>query len=341
MGDMEGNIQALDWLPVAAVRMDAEGGIVYANDHAQMCIGTSLQRIQGLPLTRFFAPETQLRNMLRRAANGETLSDHAIYSRRDHHPFTLHLGPDIRGSMAVLIPEKNRLEAEAYYRHQERTDTVARIALEMAHEVKNPLTSLRGAAQLLAEMLPAKQQEMARHILDDADRIRERIDAFLQLGPRANVRKSKVNIHQLLDEVCTGKADVQLRRIYDPALPEILLHARRMRQAIENLWHNALEAGSSEVEIQTRASSLIRLPEYRGMVLEIRFASNGTPVPPHLRDHLFEPYVTGKPRGSGLGLAIVQQVVHEHGGRVMFRADGVFSRFILHIPMQRETSCEP
>ncbi len=325
---------------MAAIIADRDGRILQANDHAQMCIGSSLRRIRGLAFWQFFAPQERLQSALERACNGETLTDHHIFSRRDHHPFSIHLGPTGDGHISLLlIPEKDRLETEAFYRHQERTDTVARIALEMAHEVKNPLTSLRGAAQLLQETLHGRQREYATHIVEDADRIRQRIDSFLQLGPRANIRKEAVNIHRLLDDVCRATPAVRVRRIYDPAVPELPLHASRMRQALENLWHNALEAGSDEIELQTRISSLIRLPDYRGMVLELRFSSNGEPVSPDMREHLFEPFVSGKARGSGLGLAIVQQVVHEHHGRVMFRADGPLSRFILHLPMNpKETS---
>lgn len=334
--DFQGDAFSLfDWLPAAVLVLDGQGTIQYANDAAQVCLGTSLRRIQGQHLHHYFSPSDAIKTMLKRASEGETLLDDGCYNRRDHVPYTLHIGPaPSEGVVVLLIPEGNRHEAEALFRAQERTETVARIALERAHEVKNPLTSLRGAAQLLGEIVDKEQQELCQHILADADRIKERVDAFLQLGPRASVEMSAVNIHELLDDVCTARKGLRLQRVYDPTLPALMLHTSRIRQAIENLWFNALEAGSDFIELQTRANPLIKLPHHQGMVLEIRISSNGAPVPPHLRDRLFEPYVSAKSRGNGLGLAIVQQVIHEHAGRVKFRADGQLSRFILEIPIQ-------
>jgi|UPI0003793128 two-component system nitrogen regulation sensor histidine kinase GlnL len=327
----------LDSLPVALLMLDDCQQVSYANDGAQAAIGTSLRQIRGKTLQDFFAPEENIERLLRHAIRGETMSDDSFYSRRDHMPHTLHFGPSpTQGVMVVVIPEGNRHDAEALFRAQERTETVSRIALERAHEVKNPLTSLRGAAQLLGEMVAVDQQDLCQHIVREADRIRERVDLFLQLGPRANVDMTAVNIHALLDDVCKPPAGMRLHRVYDPTLPQLLLHESRLRQAIENLWFNAIEAGSDFIELQTRANPLIRLPKHQGMVLEIRVSSNGDPVPPQLRDRLFEPYVSAKSRGNGLGLAIVQQVVHEHNGRIHFRADGALTRFILQIPIQKE-----
>ncbi len=330
-----------DWLPAAVLVLNDAGTIQYANDAAQACLGTSLRRVKNQYLGKYFSPDDAIATMLRRANEGETLSDDGCYNRRDHTPYTLHIGPappTTGGAIALLIPEGNRHEAEALFRAQERTETVARIALERAHEVKNPLTSLRGAAQLLGEIVTPEQQDLCQHILADADRIKERVDAFLQLGPRASVEMSAVNIHALLDDVCRPREGLRLQRVYDPTLPMLMLHTSRIRQAIENLWFNALEAGSGFIELQTRANPLIKLPHHQGMVLEIRISSNGAPVPPRLRDRLFEPYVSAKSRGNGLGLAIVQQVMHEHAGRVKFRADGQLSRFILEIPMEMPRS---
>ncbi|MDQ6979692.1 MAG: ATP-binding protein [Mariprofundaceae bacterium] len=327
-----------DCLPVALLMLDEYHTVIYANDGAQAAIGTSLRRIHGKALQDFFGPEEKVECMLKRALRGETVSDDSFYSCRDHIPHTLHFGPSAtQGVMVVMIPEGNRHDAEALFRAQKRTETVSRIALEQAHEVKNPLTSLRGAAQLLDELVPPEQQDLCQHILREADRIRERVDVFLQLGPRANVQMTAVNIHALLDDVCQASAGIRLHRVYDPTLPPLLLHESRLRQAIENLWFNAIEAGADFIEVQTRSNPLIRLPKHQGMVLEIRISSNGEAVPPDLRDRLFEPYVSAKSRGNGLGLAIVQQVIHEHNGRIHFRADGALSRFILQIPIQKES----
>jgi len=141
------------------------------------------------------------------------------------------------------------------------------------------------------------------------------------------------NIHVLIQDVTVYQEGIQVRRVFDPSLPETLVHPARLRQAFENLWQNAVEAADSTIEWQTRMAPLVHLPGHSGQVLEVRITNDGRMVPPDLRDRLFEPYVTGKQRGSGLGLALVQQVVLEHGGRINMRSEKGRTTMILHLPI--------
>lgn len=234
-----------------------------------------------------------------------------------------------------MVPEGNRTEVEKQAKRQEMAEAVARIALEMAHEVKNPLAALRGASQWLSERGNDEEiTEITARMLSDVDRIRERIDSFLQLGPRADIAMQPVNIHALLDDVCRAPEGVQLHRVYDPSIPLLVVHESRLRQAIENLWSNAVEAGSTLIEWQTRIASMVALPGHQGLVVELKITSNGTPIPDSLKEHLFQPFVTGKERGNGLGLAIVQRVVQEHGGRVKLSSGHGRTSFVLHLPLK-------
>jgi two-component system nitrogen regulation sensor histidine kinase GlnL len=234
-----------------------------------------------------------------------------------------------------MVPEGNRAEVEKQAKRQEMAEAVARIALEMAHEVKNPLASLRGASQWLSEQaVDTDVVEISTHMLSEVDRIKDRIDTFLQLGPRADIAMEPINIHALLDDVCRAPEGVQLHRAYDPSLPRLLAHEARLRQAIENLWSNALEAGSTLIDWQTRMAPMVALPGHRGAVVELKITSNGTPIPKSLMEHLFQPFVTGKERGSGLGLAIVQRVIQEHGGRVKLSSEAGRTIFVLHLPLK-------
>lgn len=327
--------QLMQALPVAVLVCDLKGKILQANMLAQSQIGISQKQLQGRDLRWFFSPEEEINRLFNVVFHAETVVSDMIVSRFNQQPFSLHLkdnGPD--EVVVVLIPEANRVEAEEQVRRQEMADAVARIALERAHEVKNPLTSLRGAAQLLVESCEGEQKEIADHVLREVDRIRERIDTFLQIAPRANVQMEPVNIHQLIDRVCMPPKGIQYKRMYDPGLPEILMHASRFEQAIENLWINALEAGSQTIQWRTCIAPMVRLPTHRGMVLEIRITSDGKPIPEHLLHQLFEPYVTGKSRGSGLGLAIVQQVVREHEGRIRLESHDGKTSFVIHVPLK-------
>lgn len=322
-------------LPLPVLILDGWGKITHANMLAEEQFGTSAKRLAGKHLSDFFEPSSEINAMLERVSLGETVTDDAFSNRFTHAPYSLHLGPHERGMAVLMVPEANRAEVEKQAKRQELAEAVARIALEMAHEVKNPLASLRGASQWLAESSKdAEVKEISTHMLSEVDRIKTRIDSFLQLGPRADVTMAPVNIHALLDDVCRAPSDVHLHRVYDPSLPNLMVHEARLRQAIENLWSNALEAGSTHVEWQTRMAPMVALPSHQGQVVELRITSDGTPIPDSLKEHLFHPFVTGKERGSGLGLAIVQRVMQEHGGRVKLSSGHGRTSFVLHLPLK-------
>ncbi len=318
--------------------LDGWGNVIHANMLAEEQLGTSARKLTGRHLSDFFEPSSEVNAMLERVSLGETVTDDAFSNRLTHLPYSLHLGANEKGVVVLMVPEGNRVEVEKQAKRQEMAEAVARIALEMAHEVKNPLASLRGASQWLSEKANDTDViEISTHMLSEVDRIKERIDAFLQLGPRADIAMAPVNIHALLDNVCRASEGVHLHRVYDPSIPPLTVHEARLRQAIENLWSNAVEAGSTLIEWHTRIASMVALPGHQGLVVELKITSNGTPIPDSLKEHLFQPFVTGKERGSGLGLAIVQRVVQEHGGRVKLSSGHGRTSFVLHLPLKVET----
>ncbi len=323
-------------VPLPMLFIDHKGQITHANLLAQEFLGTSARGLSGKHLDDLFAPAEAVQHMLNHVfTHHANISDHNLNQRANNQPCSLHMGPESFGATVMIVPEANRHEVEQQSRRHEVAEAIARVALEMAHEIKNPLAALRGAAQWLGEHAERDAtQETVGHILSEVDRIRERIDAFLQLGPRANIQMELVNVHSLLDDVCRPPAGVQLRRVYDPSLPEIMAHPNRLRQAIENLWRNALEAGATIIELQSRISPAAKLPGYAGRVIEISITNDGASVPEHIQTRLFEPFVTSKSRGSGLGLALVQRVMLEHGGRVQLRCEHGRTRFTLQFPLE-------
>jgi len=323
-------------VPLPMLLLDNQGYLLAANVLAQDCLGQSERRLLGQHLGQLFAPESEIVRLIDRvAASGGGISDHSITLRAGAGPCSLHLGQSEQGVSVIFIPESNRSELEQHVKRQEMAEAMARIALEMAHEVKNPLAALRGAAQWLSEQpLNENAAEATRMMLGEVERIRLRIDSFLQLAPRADAMLEPINVHTLIDDVCKGVGAGLVRRVYDPSLPEILVHPSRLRQAFENLWSNALEAQPGFIEIQTRVAPTVRLPDCEGAVLEIRFTNDGSAIPPEMVERLFEPFVTGKARGSGLGLAIVQRVMLEHRGRASVRAEKGRTSLILHLPIR-------
>jgi len=328
---------ALD-IPLPLMTLNAEGLITAANLEAMSRLNLSQKALRGQPLAKFFGPESEINSIMQHLRqSGQPLSDHGLFLRGSGEPCALHMGSYVNGFVLVMIPEANRQEHDLHARRQEMAEAVARIALEMAHEVKNPLAALRGAAQWLAEQpVSDAQREATTMILEEVERIRQRIDEFLQLGPRADIGMEQINIHQMIDEVCRPVDGITLRRVYDPGLPPVPAYTHRFRQAIENLWQNALEAGAHEIEWQTRINPTVHLSSYKGPVLEIRITNDGSSIPESLLAQIFEPFVTaGKKRGSGLGLALVQRVMLEHHGQVSVQSADGRTAFTLRLPLVR------
>jgi len=327
-------------IPLPLFRVSLEGAILYANILAQEDMGRSLKKLREHDIYSLFDPRTAIATLLERVAQGEEISHSGIVRCDNRAPYTIHAGPDGDGCVMVLVPESRRSEAQQLEQRYEMAEAVARIALELAHEVKNPLAALRGATQWLAEQVAHPVvADTCDHLLHEVDRIRARIDDFLQLAPRADISMGMVSMHRLIMDICRPvPASVKLSLVLDLSLPEIPAHESRLRQALENLWQNALESGATLIEVQTRMAVATALPNYHGPILQISFQSNGEPIPLHLRQRLFEPFVTSKAAGSGLGLAIVQRVAQEHSGRVHLHADERGAKFIMHLPMHHADS---
>ncbi len=331
----------LSILPLPMLLLDDEACVLQANLLAQEALCKSNRQLSGHHLSEVFSPSVEIERLLSMLTPyGGGVTDHHLCMLGGGMPVSLHLGMHEGGIAAIFVPEAHRSEVERHAKRHEMAEAVARIALEMAHEVKNPLAALRGASQWLSEQnMNADAKEAVEQMIRGVDRIRDRIDAFLQVGPRAPVQMEMTNLHMLIQDVIPNREgqypeDIYISRVFDPSLPDIMAHPARLRQAFENLWQNALEAAESKIEWQTRMAPLVHLPGHHGKVVEISITNDGAMIPEALQDRLFEPYVTGKKRGSGLGLAQVERVMLEHGGRVNVDSGNGRTTMTLQLPVR-------
>jgi two-component system nitrogen regulation sensor histidine kinase GlnL len=215
------------------------------------------------------------------------------------------------------------------------------MARQLAHEIKNPLGGLRGAAQLLERELPSEDlREYTRVIIGEADRLRSLVDNLL--GPTRAPRREPVNVHELLDHVfhlvrSEAPASIGILRDYDPSLPNLWLDRDQIIQVMLNLARNAVQvmATHGQLTLRTRALTNVTIAEKRHRVVaSLQFEDNGPGVPSELRETLFYPLVTARAGGSGLGLAVAQDLATRHGGLIEFESRPGRTVFTLLLPIE-------
>lgn len=208
-----------------------------------------------------------------------------------------------------------------------------------AHEVKNPLAGLRGAAQLLERRVADDDlRSLAAMVIAEADRLAALADGLLRHGGAARI--GPVNIHELLERLeglVTAEANAPtVRHDYDPSLPDVLGDNDRLLQVLLNLTRNAIEAGARTLTLRTRIEHGARLGDRTvRAALRVDVTDDGPGVPDELRDVLFQPLVSGRPDGTGLGLALSREIALEHGGDLRYVSRPGDTVFSLYLPMER------
>ena len=218
----------------------------------------------------------------------------------------------------------------------------------LAHEIKNPLSAIRGAAQLVARKLGEGDRALTELITDEVDRIAQLIDRMQRLGREQPEPVAPMNLHAAIRRACetvnaAADAAIPLREEFDPSLPPVLANDGALVQVLINLVGNARDACDDvkepEVVVQTRFVSgiarVMRLGRPVRLPIEVQVSDNGPGVDPALRDHIFEPFVSSKKNGQGLGLALVQKLVRDMDGRISHEREGTWTHFRVHLPMAK------
>lgn len=351
-------LRLLDHLGTSVLLATASGEVLYLNAAAENLLGTSSQRAIGQPIAQLLGPGADtLPALLSRAATAG-----ASFSRRE---LLLELSPgeptvvDCRVTPVldpgVELPRllielqdetpRQRIRRDAALRAQR--DVSRQIIRQLAHEIKNPLGGLRGAAQLLERALPdVALTEYTQVIINEADRLKSLVDDLL--GPGRLPERQPVNVHELLQHVyrlvaAEASPGVQVLRDYDPSLPPLELDRTQMIQAILNLAKNALEAlgDHGTLVLRTRARSNVTLGGVRHRLLaSIELEDDGPGVDEALQETIFYPLVTGRDLGTGLGLPLAQELVNRHGGLIEFESRPGRTVFRIGLPIQETAADE-
>ena len=335
MDPHDGHLAGLvEHLTTGILLLDGELTVVYLNPVAEQLLGRSRQQVVGESLLEGLPALSRLAPLLRDAAEkGDTVARLELtVDDRDQEATILDCSLSLIGledSETRLLVELSdasrrlRISREAALLSQR--DASRSIARQLAHEIRNPLGGIRGAAQLLERELPGEEQrEFTQLIIREADRLAQLTDGML--GPGDPPHPESINIHEILEHIYhLARSDaapgVTIDRDYDPSLPAIRLDRGQAIQAVLNLVRNALQAVGENgmVVIRTRALTHHTIgSKLHRLVVCVEIEDSGDGVPDEIRETLFYPLVTGRRDGTGLGLALAQELVSRQGGLIEY-----------------------
>ena len=343
-------VQILENLATAVLVFDGELHLSYLNPAGEMLLATSARQSLGLELDDLFQHPEHLHKRLSWAlANNHPYTERELCIEiSDGGTLTVDCtvtpieGPDSRVAILVELVQVDRhLRIAREELLIEQGEVMRQMVRGLAHEIKNPLGGLRGAAQLLERELDSEElKEYTRIIIGEADRLRQLVNRML--GPNSRPNRSLVNIHHVLEHVRSlvkAEADSALvvTRDYDPSIPEFEADRDLLIQAVLNVVRNAVQAidARGEIILRTRAQRQFTIGHSRHrLVLRVDVIDNGPGIAPNISETVFFPMVTGRPDGTGLGLSTAQSLVNLHNGVIECQSEPGRTQFTILLPME-------
>lgn len=341
----------LDHLNTAVMLFDAALRLKYLNPAAEMLFEVSARHLVGQPAANLLpCPDAQVEARFSAAlASGHPFTEREINITISEgctktvnctvlplHHFDAE--PEILVELYQVDRQLRITREEQLLSQHQATQALLR---GLAHEIKNPLGGLRGAAQLLERELPdAALCEYTRIIIDEADRLQALMTRMI--GPHRLPRRTPVNIHDVLEHVRTlilaeSPRGPTVHRDYDPSIPDFIADQDRLIQALLNLARNAATAAGPRgcLQLRTRVLRQFTIGNRRHkLVLQVQVRDNGPGIPDEIRDRIFYPMVSGRPDGTGLGLSIAQELINQHGGLIECESQPGDTIFYVYLPLE-------
>ncbi|HCY63811.1 MAG TPA: PAS domain-containing sensor histidine kinase [Oxalobacteraceae bacterium] len=349
-------LEGLDLLASAVIILDDNSQIVYANPAAEHLLENSFKAMSQHRFSELFQNTEQLNTVFQQAAENKFADwrQDLMLERAGREPLHVHciVSALERPGMAILIELREnvqQLKLDREERLLDQSQANKELIRNLAHEIKNPLGGIRGAAQLLELELPERHlkelREYTQVIIKEADRLQTLVDRLLAPHRRPHI-VGDVNIHEVFERVrslimAEFPTGLAIRRDYDLSIPEFRGDKEQLIQAVLNIAHNAAQAllprivaGDAQLIFQTRIARQVTLAKVRyRLALDLHIIDNGPGIPPEIRDRIFYPLVSGREGGSGLGLTLAQTFVQQHMGVIECASRPGCTDFRILIPL--------
>jgi len=341
----------LDLLASAVLVIDAGGLVRYANQAAEHLLDISVKSLSRQKLVGLFVNGEELGALCEQAIAHKyaDLRQDLTLQRVAREPLHVHSIVSAAGEAEVMVELREnvqQLKLDREERLLDQSQANKELIRNLAHEIKNPLGGIRGAAQLLELELPdVSLREYTQVIIKEADRLQTLVDRLLAPHRRPHI-VGDVNIHEVCERVrslvlAEFPSGLAIRRDYDASIPEFRGDKEQLIQAVLNIVHNAAQAlrariaaGDAEIVLRTRVARQVTLAKVRyGLALDLHIIDNGPGIAPDIRDRIFYPLVSGREGGSGLGLTLAQTFVQQHMGLIECESRPGLTDFRILVPL--------